>query len=62
MNGYFREFSSSGMTHNCFTHQFRCIGLLDHVYTNIWKDSPYYMFYNYGNIEVETKVDENLNE
>jgi hypothetical protein len=41
------------MTHNCPSHEFRCIGLLDHIYTNVWKDSPYFIRYNFGTIEVE---------
>jgi hypothetical protein len=48
MNGYLYEFSSSGMTHNCATHEFRCKGLLSYIYTDTWKDSKYYMYFNYG--------------
>ena len=40
------------MTHNCLTHEYQCRGLLSHVYTNVWKDSDYYMFFNFGTIEV----------
>ena len=40
------------MTHNCLTNEYKCRGLLSHVYTNVWKDSDYYMYFNFGTIEV----------
>jgi hypothetical protein len=40
------------MTHNCLTHEYKCRGLLSHIYTNVWKDSDYYMYFNFGTIEV----------
>ena len=40
------------MTHNCLTNEYDCRGLLDHVYTNTWKASPYYMYYSFGGIQV----------
>lgn len=49
---YFYEFSSSGMTHNCLTNEYDCHGLLNHVYTNTWKFSPYYMYFSFGGIRV----------
>ena len=40
------------MTHNCLTHEYKCHGLLLYVYTNIWKDSAYFMYFNFGTIEI----------
>eukprot|EP00347_Sterkiella_histriomuscorum_P017539 403348950 len=53
LNQHFHEFSSSGMTHNCLTSEYNCRGLLEQVYTNIWKDSSYYMYYNFVGVEVK---------
>ena len=48
------------MTHNCLTYEYDCRGLLSHVYTNIWKVSPYYMYHSFGGLRLSRSTKSTL--